>query len=93
MSEGDRYEASTRTFLACAAEVARLLDVEAAADVSEDRRARHLAGAARRPLLERATMSEEFFDPLMAAAVYDPDPSFCRWSSSRRSTHSDAAGS
>ncbi|MGW3020583.1 hypothetical protein [Streptomyces longwoodensis] len=79
MSEGDRHEAFTRTFLACAAEVARLLDLEAAADVPEDRRARHLAGAARRPLLERATLSEEFFDPLMAAAVYDPDPSFCRW--------------
>ncbi|MFD9434178.1 MULTISPECIES: hypothetical protein [Streptomyces] len=79
MSEGDRHEASTRTFLACAAEVARLLELEAAADVPEDRRARHLAGAARRPLLERATLSEEFFDPLMAAAVYDPDPSFCRW--------------
>ncbi|MBT3163069.1 hypothetical protein HTV80_08110 [Streptomyces sp. Vc74B-19] len=79
MSEGDRHEASTHTFLACAAEVARLLNLEVAADVPEDRRARHLAGAARRPLLERATLSEEFFDPLMAAAVYDPDPSFCRW--------------
>ncbi|MFB7359914.1 hypothetical protein [Streptomyces gardneri] len=79
MTEGDRHEASTRTFLACAAEVARLLDLEAAADVPEDRRARHLAGAARRPLLERDTLPEEFFDPLMAAAVYDPDPSFCRW--------------
>ncbi|MFB7395197.1 hypothetical protein [Streptomyces sp. NPDC056191] len=79
MTEGDRHEASTRTFLACAADVARLLHLEAAADVPEDQRARHLAGAARRPLLERATLSEEFFDPLMAAAVYDPDPSFCRW--------------
>ncbi|MFE1807956.1 hypothetical protein [Streptomyces sp. NPDC059533] len=79
MSEGDRREASTRTFLACAAEVARLLDLDAATDVPEDRRARHLAGAARRPLMERVTLSEEFFEPLMAAAVYDPDPSFCRW--------------
>ncbi|MEU9778823.1 hypothetical protein [Streptomyces sp. NPDC047968] len=79
MSEGDRHKASPRTFLACAAEVARLLDLEAAAGMPEDRRARHLAGAARRPLLERTTLSEEFFDPLMAAAVYDPDPSFCRW--------------
>ncbi|MEW2418903.1 hypothetical protein AB0953_35275 [Streptomyces sp. NPDC046866] len=79
MSEGDGYEASTRTFLACAAEVARLLELEAAADVPEDRRARHLAAAARRPLLESASLPEEFFDPLMAAAVYDPDPSFCRW--------------
>ncbi|GAA4985729.1 hypothetical protein [Kitasatospora paranensis] len=79
MTEGDRREASTRTFLACAAEVARLLDLEAAADVPEDRRARHLARAVARPLLARASLPEEFFDPLMAAAVYDPDPSFCRW--------------
>ncbi|MFD2012152.1 hypothetical protein [Streptomyces narbonensis] len=79
MTEGDRHEASTRSFLVCAAEVARLLDLEAAADVPEERRARHLAGAARRPLLERATLPEEFFHPLMAAAVYDPDASFCRW--------------
>ncbi|MEU5066552.1 hypothetical protein V6P99_00490 [Streptomyces virginiae] len=79
MSEGDRHEASTRTFLACAAEVARLLDLEAAADVPEDRLARHLALAARKPLLERARLPEEFFDPLVAAAVYDPDPSHCRW--------------
>ncbi|MEU3604519.1 hypothetical protein AB0E83_03505 [Streptomyces sp. NPDC035033] len=79
MTEGDRHETSTRSFLACAAEVARLLNLEAAAGVPENRRARHLAGTARRPLLERATLPEEFFDPLMAAAVYDPDPSFCRW--------------
>ncbi|MET8544077.1 hypothetical protein ABZW03_26015 [Kitasatospora sp. NPDC004799] len=79
MTEGDRHEASTRSFLACAAEVARLLDLGVAADVPEDRRARHLAHAARKPLLERAGLPEEFFDPLMAAAVYDPDPSFCRW--------------
>jgi hypothetical protein len=47
--------------------------------VPEARRARHLAHAARKPLLERACLPEEFFAPLMAAAVYDPDPSFCRW--------------
>ncbi|WP_051845073.1 hypothetical protein [Streptomyces globisporus] len=29
--------------------------------------------------MERTSLAEEFFDPLMAAAVYDPDPSFCRW--------------
>ncbi|MFD7537872.1 hypothetical protein [Streptomyces sp. NPDC059819] len=33
----------------------------------------------REPLLERAYLPEEFFTPLMAAAVYDPDPSFCLW--------------
>ncbi|MFF2716651.1 hypothetical protein [Streptomyces sp. NPDC058011] len=29
--------------------------------------------------LERADLPEEFLAPLMTAAVYDPDPSFCRW--------------
>ncbi|MFD6998229.1 hypothetical protein ACFWA5_18605 [Streptomyces mirabilis] len=38
-----------------------------------------MAHAVREPLLERVTLSEEFFAPLMAATVYDPDPSFCRW--------------
>ncbi|MFF2186283.1 hypothetical protein [Streptomyces sp. NPDC058155] len=33
----------------------------------------------RKPLLEREGLPEELFAPLMAAAVYDPDPSFCRW--------------
>lgn len=33
--------------------------------------------AVRQPLLERVTLSEEFFAPLTAAAVYDPDPGFC----------------
>ncbi|NGO77313.1 hypothetical protein G6045_16840 [Streptomyces sp. YC504] len=42
-------------------------------------RARALAAAARKPLLERPTLPEEFFAPLMAASVHDPDPSFCRW--------------
>ncbi|WP_406079672.1 hypothetical protein OG468_01170 [Streptomyces zaomyceticus] len=55
-----------------------LVDLDVAADLPEDRRARHPAGAARRPLLERATLSEEFLDPLMAAAVHDPAPSLCR---------------
>ncbi|QQM47226.1 hypothetical protein JEQ17_42830 [Streptomyces liliifuscus] len=45
----------------------------------DDRRARLLAHAVRKPLLERASLPEELFAPLMAAAVYDPDPSFCRW--------------
>ncbi|MGW3654894.1 hypothetical protein ACWD6R_03890 [Streptomyces sp. NPDC005151] len=47
--------------------------------MTEDRRARPLAHAARKPLLERASLPEEFFAPLMAASVYDPEPSFCRW--------------
>jgi hypothetical protein len=79
MAEEGHDEADARSFLSCAAEVARLLDLGNAAGVPEARRARHLAHAARKPLLERASLPEEFFAPLMAAAVYDPDPSFCRW--------------
>ncbi|MFE6176310.1 hypothetical protein [Streptomyces sp. NPDC056464] len=79
MAEEAHNEADARSFLSCAAEVARLLDLRNAADVPEARRARHLAHAVRKPLLERPHLPEEFFAPLMAAAVYDPDPSFCRW--------------
>jgi hypothetical protein len=75
--------AAARSFLACVVQVARLLGVEAesedAAAVPESRRARRLAAAMRRPLLERASLPEELFAPLMAAAVHDPDPSLCRW--------------
>lgn len=42
-------------------------------------RACHPAHAARKPLLERGSLPEEFFAPLMAAAVHDPAPSCCRW--------------
>lgn len=63
----------------CVIEVARLLDVEDVTVEPKDRRARHLAHAVRKPLLERACLPEELFTPLMAAAVHDPDPSFCRW--------------
>ncbi|WP_329557406.1 hypothetical protein [Streptomyces sp. NBC_00696] len=79
MAEEEHNEADARSFLSCAAEEARLLDLGNAADVPEARRARHLAHAPRRPLLEHASLPEEFFGPLMAAAVYDPDSSFCRW--------------
>ncbi|WP_329377081.1 hypothetical protein [Streptomyces sp. NBC_01716] len=79
MAEEERNKAAARSFLSCATEVARLMDLGNAADIPETRRARHLAHAVRRPLLERAHLPEEFFAPLMAAAVYDPDPSFCLW--------------
>lgn len=68
-----------RSFLTCATEVARLVGVEDAAGEPDDRQARRLANAVRKPLLERAHLPEELFAPLMAAAVYDPDPSLCRW--------------
>ncbi|MFE5240322.1 MULTISPECIES: hypothetical protein [unclassified Streptomyces] len=79
MADEERNESAARTFLSCVTEVARLMDLANVADVPEARRARHLAHAVRRPLLERAHLPEEFFAPLMAAAVHDPDPSFCRW--------------
>jgi hypothetical protein len=79
MAEEEHNEADARSFLSCAAEVARLLDIGNAASVPEAGRARHLAHSARKPLLERTSLPEEFFAPLMAATVYDPDPSFCRW--------------
>ncbi len=59
--------------------MARLLGVEESAGEPGDLRARRLAHAVRKPLLERESMPEEWFVPLMAAAVHDPDPSFCRW--------------
>lgn len=71
-----------RSFLTCATEVARLVGVGDVGDVArepDDRQARRLASAVRKPLLERACLPEELFTPLMAAAVYDPDPSHCRW--------------
>jgi hypothetical protein len=69
-----------RAFLASAEEVARLLgtDVDVPAATAK-RRARSLSGAVRRPLLEGPRLADELFAPLMAAAVHDPDPSFCRW--------------
>ncbi|SPF06375.1 hypothetical protein [Streptomyces sp. MA5143a] len=79
MTDEEHTKPAARSFLSCATEVARLMDLGDAADVPEARRARHLAHAVREPLLERAHLPEEFFAPLLAAAVYDPDPSFCRW--------------
>ncbi|MFJ7587591.1 hypothetical protein ACIQZO_09405 [Streptomyces sp. NPDC097617] len=80
MTKGEQSGRETRSFLMCVREVARLLGVEDADSMEpHDRHARRLAGAVRKPLLERAHLPEELFAPLMAAAVYDPDPSFCRW--------------
>ncbi|WP_235033033.1 hypothetical protein [Streptomyces sp. WAC05374] len=79
MVHEERSETEAPPFLAAASEVARLLGLDEAAGVPEDRRARHVAHAVRKPLLERAALPEELFSPLLAAAVHDPDPSFCRW--------------
>lgn len=79
MADEEHNNPAACSFLACATEVARLMDLGNADDIPEARRARHLAGAVRKPLLEHTGLPEEFFVPLLAAAVYDPDPSFCRW--------------
>ena len=79
MAEDEQSDTEPRSFLTCAREVARLLGVEDLAVEPNDRHARLLAHAVRKPLLERASLPEELFAPLMAASVYDPDPSFCRW--------------
>lgn len=55
------------------------MDAGTATDVPEASRARFLTHAVRKPSLERAHLPEEFVAPLLAAAVHDPDPSFCRW--------------
>ncbi|WP_245237403.1 hypothetical protein RFN58_00360 [Streptomyces iakyrus] len=79
MAEDEQSGIEPRSFLICVTEVARLVGVGDVAMEPKDRRARHLAHAVRKPLLERASLPEKWFAPLMAAAVYDPDPSFCRW--------------
>lgn len=79
VAEEEQRGKGPRSFLMCVTEVARLLGVEDAAIKPNDRHARHLAHAVCKPLLERASLPEELFVPLMAAAVYDPDPSFCLW--------------
>ena len=79
VAEDEQSSIEPRSFLTCTTEVARLLGVEDVAMKPDNRHARHLAHAVRKPLLERAFLPKELFAPLMAAAVYDPDPSFCRW--------------
>ncbi|MEV6953715.1 hypothetical protein [Streptomyces sp. NPDC051183] len=79
MTEQEHDRTAGRSFLSTAMEVARLVGIGDAADAPEADRARRLAFAVRRPLLERPCLPEEFFAPLMAASVYDPDASFCCW--------------
>ncbi|MFJ3615146.1 hypothetical protein [Streptomyces hydrogenans] len=79
MTEDEQSGMEPRSFLTCVTELARLLGVGDGCMEQTDRHARHLAHAVREPLLARASLPEEWFAPLMSAAVYDPDPSFCRW--------------
>ncbi|MFF8513057.1 hypothetical protein ACF064_33830 [Streptomyces sp. NPDC015492] len=79
MAEDEQSGIKPRSFLTCVTEVAQLLSVGDVSMEPKGRHARHLAHAVRKPLLERASLPEEWFAPLMGAAVYDPDPSFCLW--------------
>ncbi|MCX5231188.1 hypothetical protein [Streptomyces sp. NBC_00233] len=79
MAEDEQSGIEPRSFLTCVTELACLLGVGDVGMEPEDRHTRHLAHAVRKPLLGRASLPEEWFVPLMAAAVYDPDPGFCRW--------------
>ncbi|MEU9318456.1 hypothetical protein [Streptomyces sp. NPDC048295] len=79
MTGSEQISMEPCSFLMYTTEVARLLNVEDVAMKPDARQARRLAHTVRRPLLERASLPAELFAPLMAAAVYDPDPSFCRW--------------
>ncbi|WP_405189190.1 hypothetical protein [Streptomyces anulatus] len=90
MTEDEQSGIAPRSFLTCVTEVAQLLGVGDVTVEPKGQHARHLAHAVRKPLLERASLPEEWFAPLMAAAVYDPDPASADGSSSWRSTHSDA---
>ncbi|MGA5506223.1 hypothetical protein [Streptomyces umbrinus] len=56
MADEEHNEAAGHSFLTCAIEVAQLMDLGNAADVPEGRRARHLAHAVRKPLLEYLAM-------------------------------------
>lgn len=79
MAEDKQSGIEPRSFLTSVTEIARLLGVGDIAMEPKGRDARCLAHAVRKPLLERASLPEEWVVPLMTAAVYDPDPSFCRW--------------
>ncbi|MEU9339547.1 hypothetical protein AB0D49_41505 [Streptomyces sp. NPDC048290] len=79
MAEDEQSGIEPPSFLTCVTELAQMLGVGDVSMEPEDRHARHLAHAVRKPLLRRASLPDEWFVPLMAAAVYDPDPSFCRW--------------
>jgi len=72
-------ESAKRAFRLRAWKVAQLLGIDVTTALKEPRSGRALAAEVRKPLLERASLPEELFGALMAAAVYDPDPSFCRW--------------
>ncbi|WP_211244113.1 hypothetical protein [Actinospica robiniae] len=78
VSERDA-ETAKRALRLRAEKVAQLLGIDVTAALTEPRSGRAIAAEVRKPLLERATLPEELFGALMAAAVYDPDPSFCRW--------------
>ncbi|SEL91750.1 hypothetical protein [Streptacidiphilus jiangxiensis] len=74
--------ARARAFLACTQELTHLLGIEPPevdADAPDRKRARHLAIGIRKTLKHATHLPEALFEPIMAAGVHDPDPSFCGW--------------
>ena len=77
-----RIEDGRQLFLLCMQEVVRVLglDVDPEPDTEGQRMWGHRVRAALREACRTGlTVSEESFDALIKAAVYDPDPSFDRW--------------
>lgn len=70
---------ASETYLASVLELAQLLGLEVSPTSHDTRAARDVWGAVRGPLAARSSLSDDFFTPLVAAAIYEPDPSFTRW--------------
>lgn len=70
---------ASETYLASVLELARLLGLEVSPTSHDTHAARDVWGAVRGPLAARSSLPDDFFTPLVAAAIYEPDPSFTRW--------------
>lgn len=77
-----RTEDTCATFERCLTELIDLLGAERPAQPSDTRRSRwkwqHLARRVIAQAVGSSAVREEWFEPLVRAAVYDPDPSFNR---------------
>jgi len=67
------------TYLGSVLELARLLGIEVRPTSNDSHAAREVWGMVRGPLVAQLNLSDDFFTPLVAAAIYEPDPSFTRW--------------
>jgi hypothetical protein len=77
-----RTEDTSATFERCLTDLIDLLGAERPPRTSDTRRSRwewqHLARRVIAQAMGRPPVREEWFEPLVRAAVYDPDPSFVR---------------